>query len=65
MFWAGLAAFFLFAFRVARVVLPLAKQWRMGEDELRRIMLKGINPWLFFGAWGLFFGMSILANVAR
>jgi cytochrome b561 len=61
-FWIGLTVFVVLFIRVVR---SIRRERPIDTDDFRRIMLKGVNPWLFFGSWGLWLAGWILANVAR
>jgi hypothetical protein len=61
-FWVGMAAFVVLFIRLIRAI---RREWPVDADDLRRIMLKGLNPWLFLMIFVLWGGGMILANLAR
>jgi len=61
-FWVGMTAFVVLFIRWIRVI---CRERPVDADDLRRIMLKGLNPWLFVVIVVLLGGGMILANLAR
>jgi hypothetical protein len=47
---------------VVRVLYALRGEAPTSEDEVKRIVLRGPNPWLFVGGYFLLLGASFLAR---
>jgi hypothetical protein len=49
---------------VVRVVRAVRGECPANDDEVKRIVLRGLNPWLFVGGYVLWFAAFLLTRVA-